>query len=151
MVTAAGGHDQELVLFYAAAVFVSFLAGLLAMSRFSWQDRRTGFLTINLCGTAAVGFTLAVNLTRGDPIVSTSVSVLIAAALRALRRYRTAPRHPQRRRASRTILLKRGRIRTAHFPAIKTVEDFNLDHLPSLRRDMLAHLATRTFVAKLRT
>jgi DNA replication protein DnaC len=40
------------------------------------------------------------------------------------------------------------RIRTAHFPSIKTLEDFNLDHLPSLRRDLLAHLATGTFVAK---
>jgi IstB-like ATP binding protein len=40
------------------------------------------------------------------------------------------------------------RIRTAHFPAVKTLEDFNLDHLPSLRRDLLAHLATGTFVAK---
>ncbi|WP_156765142.1 IS21-like element helper ATPase IstB [Mycobacterium sp. 1245852.3] len=40
------------------------------------------------------------------------------------------------------------RIRTAHFPQIKTLEDFNLDHLPSLRRDVLAHLATGTFVPK---
>jgi DNA replication protein DnaC len=40
------------------------------------------------------------------------------------------------------------RIRTAHFPAVKTLEDFNLDHLPSLRRDLLAHLATGTFVPK---
>ncbi len=40
------------------------------------------------------------------------------------------------------------RIRTAHFPAVKTLEDFNLDHLPSLRRDVLAHLSTGTFVAK---
>lgn len=40
------------------------------------------------------------------------------------------------------------RIRTAHFSAIKTLEDFNLDHLPSLRRDVLAHLVTGTFVAK---
>ena len=40
------------------------------------------------------------------------------------------------------------RTRTAHFPAVKTLEDFNLDHLPSLRRDVLAHLATGTFVAK---
>lgn len=40
------------------------------------------------------------------------------------------------------------RIRTAHFPAIKILEDFNLDHLPSLRKDLLAHLATSTFVAK---
>ncbi|WP_159574235.1 IS21-like element helper ATPase IstB [Curtobacterium sp. 18060] len=40
------------------------------------------------------------------------------------------------------------RIRTAHFPQVKTIEDFNLDHLPSLRRDVLAHLATSTFIAK---
>jgi DNA replication protein DnaC len=40
------------------------------------------------------------------------------------------------------------RIRTAHFPTVKTLEDFNLDHLPSLRRDLLAHLATSTYVAK---
>jgi hypothetical protein len=35
------------------------------------------------------------------------------------------------------------RIRTAHFPAVKTIEDFNLDHLPSLRRDVLAHKGSR--------
>src|SRR5215213_3273533 len=40
------------------------------------------------------------------------------------------------------------RIRTAHFPTVKTLEEFNLDHLPSLRRDLLAHLATSTYVAK---
>jgi hypothetical protein len=40
------------------------------------------------------------------------------------------------------------RIRTAHFPAVKTLEDFNLDHLPSLRRDVLAHLATGTFIPR---
>lgn len=34
----------------------------------------------------------------------------------------------------------------AHFPSIKTIEDFNLDHQPALRRDILAHLATTTFV-----
>jgi DNA replication protein DnaC len=39
-------------------------------------------------------------------------------------------------------------IRTAgaHFPAVKTLEDFNLDHQPSLRRDVLAHLGTCTFI-----
>jgi hypothetical protein len=81
---AAGGHDQQLVLFYAAAVFVSFFAGLVSMSRFSWQDRRIGFLIINVCGTAAVGFTLVVNLKRGDPVISIAASLLIAAALYAL-------------------------------------------------------------------
>lgn len=76
-----GGRDQELVLFYAASVFVSFLAGLLAMARFSWRERRITFLVINFAGALAVGFTLAVNLTRGDPIVSIAAALLIAAAL----------------------------------------------------------------------
>lgn len=40
------------------------------------------------------------------------------------------------------------RMRGAHFPQVKTLEDFNLDHQPALRRDVLAHLATTTFVAK---
>src|ERR671933_304321 len=40
------------------------------------------------------------------------------------------------------------RVRTAHFPQVKTLEDFNLDHLPSLRKDVLAHLATATFVPR---
>ncbi len=31
---------------------------------------------------------------------------------------------------------------------MKAIEAFNLDHLPSLRRDVLAHLATGTFVVK---
>src|SRR4051794_25825298 len=40
------------------------------------------------------------------------------------------------------------RVRTAHFPQVKTLEDFNLDHLPSLRKDVLAHLASAMFVPK---
>jgi DNA replication protein DnaC len=40
------------------------------------------------------------------------------------------------------------RIAGAHFPAVKTLEDFNADHQPSLRRDVLAHLATTTFIPK---
>jgi amino acid transporter len=81
---AAGGRDQELVLFYAASVFVSFLAGLLAMSRFSLRERRAAFLAVNLVGALAVGFTLAVNLTRGDPIISIATALLIALGLNRL-------------------------------------------------------------------
>ena len=43
------------------------------------------------------------------------------------------------------------RIRRAHFPAVKTLEDFNADHQPSLRRDVLAHLATTTWSPRQRT
>jgi amino acid transporter len=78
---ASGGRDQELVLFYAASVFVSFLAGLVAMSRFSLRERRWVFLAINLAGALAVGFTLAVNLTRGAPVFSIATALLIAFGL----------------------------------------------------------------------
>lgn len=50
--------------------------------------------------------------------------------------------------ASRTANGTRMRISAAHFPAIKTIEDFSFDHIPATTRDIIAHLATTTFVAK---
>ena len=40
------------------------------------------------------------------------------------------------------------RIRAAGFGATKTIEDFVFDHQPALKRDLIAHLATGTFLAK---
>jgi hypothetical protein len=79
---AASGHEQDLVLFYAVAVFVSFLAGLAAMARFSLRDHRPG--PVNIAGAIAVTFTLLVNLTRGYPLMSIAATVIIAAVLYAL-------------------------------------------------------------------
>jgi hypothetical protein len=42
VIVAAGGQDQRLALFYAVSVFLSFLAGLLAMCRDSLRERRDG-------------------------------------------------------------------------------------------------------------
>jgi hypothetical protein len=81
VVTAAGGRDQELVLFYAVSVFMSFLAGLTAMAVFSRRDRKPRSVALNLVGTLVVAFTLVVNLTRGLPIVSLGASLLIAGTL----------------------------------------------------------------------
>lgn len=50
--------------------------------------------------------------------------------------------------ASRTANGTRMRIAAAHFPAVKTIEDFSFDHVPAATRDLVAHLATTTFVAK---
>ena len=44
LVVAAAGDDQLLVLFYAVAVFLSFLFGLLAMAAASWRERRWGLV-----------------------------------------------------------------------------------------------------------
>jgi DNA replication protein DnaC len=40
------------------------------------------------------------------------------------------------------------RIRAAKFPTEKTIEEFNFDYVPGLRRDIVAHLATCTWIPK---
>ena len=50
--------------------------------------------------------------------------------------------------ASRAANGTRMRIAAARFPAIKTLEDFTFEHLPTAPRDVIAHLATTTFVAR---
>lgn len=81
VVVAAGARDQELVLFYAVSVFLSFLAGLLAMARFAGGEARTGSLVLSLFGAVVVAFTLVVNLTRGLPVISLAAALLLAAVL----------------------------------------------------------------------
>jgi len=50
--------------------------------------------------------------------------------------------------ASRAANGTKMRISAARLPAIKTLEDFTFEHLPSAPRDVIAHLATTTFVAR---
>ncbi|MDR6416926.1 ATP-binding protein [Pseudarthrobacter sulfonivorans] len=40
------------------------------------------------------------------------------------------------------------RARAAGFPARKSLEDFNIDHQPGLKRDTIAHLATGAFLTE---
>jgi amino acid transporter len=81
IILAAGGHEQELVLVYAVAVFVSFLAGLLAMARFSHRQGRTLLTITNLAGAVGVVFTLLVNLERGYPLLALAGTVLVAGVI----------------------------------------------------------------------
>jgi hypothetical protein len=81
---AARGLEQELVLVYAVAVFVSFLAGLTAMTRFSLRDGRLGLALVNGLAAVAVAFTLVVNLARGYPLLSLLATLLIAGTLYVL-------------------------------------------------------------------
>jgi hypothetical protein len=81
IIVVAGGHEQELVLVYAVAVFVSFLAGLLAMAHFSRRRGARLLTATNLVGAVAVAFTLAVNLARGYPLLALGGTVLVAAGL----------------------------------------------------------------------
>jgi hypothetical protein len=80
-VLAAGARDQELVLFYAVSVFVSFLAGMLAMARFTRQERRWASFVLNVAGAVLVVFTLVVDLKRVLPIASLGAAGLIAGFL----------------------------------------------------------------------
>jgi hypothetical protein len=84
IILAGGGHEQELVLFYAVAVFVSFTFGLLSMSRFSHLEGRRLLLAVNVVSLGAVLLTLAVNLRRGYPLASLAAAGLVAAALHTL-------------------------------------------------------------------
>ncbi|MEU4850612.1 amino acid permease [Streptomyces gilvosporeus] len=84
VITAAGGQDQRLVLFYAVSVFMSFLAGLIAMARFSAREGKPGHLAVNVVGAVAVAFVLVINLARGEPIASLAAAALIAALLHRL-------------------------------------------------------------------
>lgn len=84
IVVAAEGREQRLVLFYAVAVFIAFLCGLLAMARFFRREDRKLLLATSLVGALAVALTLGVNLARGYPIVSLLAACLLAAALHTL-------------------------------------------------------------------
>jgi len=50
--------------------------------------------------------------------------------------------------ASRAANGTRIRLGAAHFPALKTLEDFTFTHLPTAPREVIAHLATTTFVVR---
>ncbi len=81
VVAAAEGEEQHLVLFYAVAVFVSFLAGLAAMATFARRERKPWWMALNCLAAVAVAFTLAMNVVRPDAIVSLACTALLGGGL----------------------------------------------------------------------
>lgn len=81
VVVAAGARDQRLVLFYAVAVFVSFLMGLVAMATFAWRERRTGWVVLNGVAAAAVAFTLIANAMRAAALGSLAATAIVGGGL----------------------------------------------------------------------
>jgi hypothetical protein len=81
MIVAARGREQDLVQFYAAAVFASFLAATLACARLSLRDGRRWTATGNLAGAALVALVIALNLTRLDSSIALLASLAIAVYL----------------------------------------------------------------------
>ena len=84
IVVGAAGREQRLVLFYAVAVFIAFLCGLLAMARLFRAEGKRLLLLTSLLGATAVAVTLAVNLARGYPVVSLIAALVLAGVLHAL-------------------------------------------------------------------
>ena len=84
LVIASGAREQRLVLFYAVAVFIAFLCGLLAMVKFFRAEGRRVLLATSLLGAVAVAVTLGANLARGYPIVSLAAALTLAGVLYVL-------------------------------------------------------------------
>lgn len=81
VVAAAGARDQRLVLFYAVAVFVSFLVGLAAMATFAWRSRERGWFVLNVVAAIVVAFTLVANLFRPAAVGSLLATVIVSGGL----------------------------------------------------------------------
>lgn len=81
VVAIAGAQEQELVLFYAVAVFVSFIMGLIAMAAFAYRERSMPWLVLNVVAGLAVAFTLVANLTRPAAIGSLAATLAVAGGL----------------------------------------------------------------------
>ncbi|MDN4482677.1 amino acid permease [Demequina lignilytica] len=81
VVAIAGASEQRLVLFYAVAVFVSFLMGLIAMATFAWRERRPGWVVLNGVAALAVAFTLVANMTRPAAVGSLAATLVVAGGL----------------------------------------------------------------------
>ena len=81
LVIVAQANEQDIILFYAVAVFISFLAGLISMTRLSYREGKRLSIILNGIGTLVVFFVLAINLFRGYPLISLAASLLIALGL----------------------------------------------------------------------
>ena len=78
LIALAGGDEQEIVHFYAVAVFASFLGALIGAARLSLREGSRRPFAVNAVGIALVAFVLAVNLTRIDAVISLLATALIA-------------------------------------------------------------------------
>ena len=78
LIVASGGRDQEIVQFYAVAVFAGFLGATLACARLSWRDGRHAMFAVNAAGVLVILFVLALNLRRLDPLVSLGASAAVS-------------------------------------------------------------------------
>lgn len=83
VVIAADAREPRLVLFYAVAVFVSFLMGLASMATLAHRDGQCRWVALNVAAAIAVAFTLAMNVMRPAALGSLAATALAAGVLYA--------------------------------------------------------------------
>ena len=84
IVLVSRGRDQEIVQFYAVAVFTSFLGATLAAAVLSWRDREHVRFALNTLGVVLVALVLVLNFRRLDPIVSLLAAAFVSGGFWAL-------------------------------------------------------------------
>lgn len=77
----ADAEEQSLVIFYAVAVFVSFLSGLAAMLKLALRDGKMHLVILNAISLVAVSTTLIVSMLRGWPMLTVLGVAIVAAGL----------------------------------------------------------------------
>jgi fluoride ion exporter CrcB/FEX len=84
LIALAGGHDQEIVRYYAVSVFAGFLGATLGCARLSYRDARWAELAVNLVGIVLVAFVLSLNVARPAGVIVLTVAGLVAGYLYAV-------------------------------------------------------------------
>ena len=83
LIVVAGGQDQEIVRYYAVAVFAGFLGATVGCARLSHRDGKRAELAVNLIGVGLVGFVLALNVARPAGLIVLGAAGLVAGYLYA--------------------------------------------------------------------
>lgn len=81
LIVLADGRDQELVQFYAVAVFASFLGALTAAARLAWRDGQRLAFIIDAIGVGLIAFVLVLNLRRTGGLIALGAATLLSLAL----------------------------------------------------------------------
>jgi len=84
LIALARGRDQEIVQYYAVAVFSSFLGALVACAVLAWRDRRWVAFAVDVLGAALVAMVLILNMRRVGPLIALGAAGTISLALYAI-------------------------------------------------------------------
>ena len=84
LIALARGRTQEVVQYYAVAVFASFLGALVACAVLAWRDRRRAAFAVDVLGVALVAMVLILNIRRAGPLIALAAAATISLALYAI-------------------------------------------------------------------